>query len=315
VVTGLSTTALGVQADVTTLVPLLDVVAAVSIMTHMQSLVLSDIGLSGAMHGLPSPGFEALKQLRHLDISHNPGITGNLPKNWFTLSDLQILDISYTGITGTLPAAYAALQNMQEFRAVNCTGITGQLPPAWGLLPLEVLEITNSGLSGTLPKEWTDAAAMRGAAMEVAAAMHAEALDALHDSYAGRSATIEPASLALEGLRVLDLSVSLPGKGGMSGALPEGFSTLTQLQVCGKMLANVATSYVSHIHPRICTQRCTAAEALRPCVVSMSLTHCSLVSKHRRCTHDMCTMQSASNMYAMSVCMAADAALAKMRCT
>jgi hypothetical protein len=148
-------TALDIQAEAATSLPLLDVVAAVSNMTNMKFLVLPNIGMSGTLSALSQPGLEALKQLRHLNISHNFGMTGELPKNWFTLSGLQILDISHTGISGTLPAAYAALQNLREFRAANCTGVTGQLPPTCGLLPLEVLEITTSGLSGTLPKEWT----------------------------------------------------------------------------------------------------------------------------------------------------------------
>jgi hypothetical protein len=73
--------------------------------------------------------------------------------------------------------------------------------------------------------------------------MHAEVPDALHDTFAERSAASGPADLALDGLCVLDLSVSLPGKGGMSGTLPDGFSALTQLQVCCMLVDHVGVAF------------------------------------------------------------------------
>jgi hypothetical protein len=56
VVTGLSLTALGLQAKGATSLPLLDVVAAVSRMTHLQSLLLSNINISGAEQEPSRPG-------------------------------------------------------------------------------------------------------------------------------------------------------------------------------------------------------------------------------------------------------------------
>jgi hypothetical protein len=183
-----------------------------------------------------------MTQLRYLDISHNPGITGDLPNSWFTLRALTTLDISHTGIGGTLPEDYAAFQELREFKAVNCPNIYGQLPPAWGLLKLEVLEITNSGISGVLPREWADAMALRQAAVSLSAsqeaksvvtpvAMTAAALESGVAAVGSDAASAQPAALAMQRLRVLDLSVVGPGKGGLTGALPETFAALEQLQV------------------------------------------------------------------------------------
>jgi hypothetical protein len=122
-VTGLNIMALCVKQQAATPLRLLAVVAAISNMTQLQSLVLANIGLTGPLQDASRPGLDTFTQLRHLDLSHNPGITGELPKAWFTLSALETLDISHTGILSNLPSAYATLQNLREFRAVNCTGI------------------------------------------------------------------------------------------------------------------------------------------------------------------------------------------------
>ncbi|WIA11166.1 hypothetical protein OEZ85_011299 [Tetradesmus obliquus] len=152
---------------------------------------------------------------------------------------LPLLNIrSNTGVSGTLPNVYAALQQLQEFSALNCSELSGQLPPAWGLLNLEVLEITNSKLSGELPREWTDAAALRQAA---AAAASSTLLDlgqwngASPQSKVAGAAVVQslpqPAARAgLAKLRVLDLSVSGSSTGKISGSQLDNFSGFEQLQ-------------------------------------------------------------------------------------
>uniref|UniRef100_A0A383W9E1 Uncharacterized protein n=1 Tax=Tetradesmus obliquus TaxID=3088 RepID=A0A383W9E1_TETOB len=185
------------------------------------------------------PGLESFTKLRHLDISGNPALTGDLPSSWFAMRALTTLDISATGIGGTLPEKFAAFQELREFRAVDCPGITGILPPAWGLLQLEVLEMTNAALTGGLLPEWADAAALQQAAAALAASMEAQAA-APAAAASGASgakqtspptASAQPAVLGLQRLRVLDLSVAAPGTGGLSGALPAALAQLGQLQM------------------------------------------------------------------------------------
>jgi hypothetical protein len=193
--------------------------------------VLSGVGIFGPLEDSSQAGLADFMSLRHLDLSHNPGITAELPSSWYLLSELEIVIISHTGIQGTLPASYAALQQLREFRAANCTGITGQLPATWGLLNLEVLEVTNSGLTGGLPSEWADASALQRARKAVASGT------AILSSATARvqPASGQPGPLGLLQLRVLDVSVLGPGRGGLTGTLPGSFAAMTQLQVGGSL--------------------------------------------------------------------------------
>jgi hypothetical protein len=244
-------TAAGVTLAADAVVSLPDVVAIVKRLTKLQSLTLSKVGLSGLLEGAGQPVLENLMSLHHLELSHNPGITGELPNSWHNLYKLQTLNISYTGVSGPLPEAYASLQQLREFRAANCTRISGQLPATWGLLNLEVLEITNSGLTGSLPKEWADAGALqraRAAAAaadaahsitdEIAATSMAAASSAQELAAAGGTASATASTqsaldqselLGMLQLRVLDLSGS--SKGGLTGTLPGNFAAMKQLQV------------------------------------------------------------------------------------
>jgi hypothetical protein len=252
----LNLTALGITVNKNASLPLLDVVAAISNLTQLKSLVLSGIGLSGPLDSAEHPGLDTFQELQLLDISHNPSINGSLPSSWYSIAPLQAINISHTGITGSLPASYAALQQLREFHAANCTGITGSLPPAWGLLKLDVLEVTNSGLTGVLPSEWVDAASLQQAAEALQlpskttlqtrsstssititaprepsmVAMPGSAAPVAEKPVGAASAWAEP-SLGMLRLRVLDLSTKALTRGGLTGTLPASYAALEQLQV------------------------------------------------------------------------------------
>jgi hypothetical protein len=228
-------------------------------LTKLQSLVLSGMGLTGPLEDAHQPGLVRFLSLRHLDLGHNPGITAELPSSWYVLQDLETINISHTGIVGTLPAAYAALQQLREFRAVNCTGITGQLPATWGLLNLEVLELTNSEINGVLPSEWADASALqRVGKANVLTALKGRTTTASEKgpmaaaaAAAIRAARVQltadqPGQLGLLQLRVLDLSVSGPGKGGLTGTIPRSFAAMARLQVSARTVEDRAAAAVDH---------------------------------------------------------------------
>jgi hypothetical protein len=233
-VSGLNLTALDITVQGNATLLLRDVLDAIRGITQLQSLVLSGLGLSGPVESTAQPGMKPFQQLRHLDISNNPGIIGTLPSSWRGLTALQSINVSHTGIFGTLPAAYAALQDLRVFSAGNCTGLSGQLPPAWGLLNLEVLEITNSAISGDLPREWADSVAMMPRGMREAVSKTPSQSNVVPSSGVVLPGQGRPVALAhggLQQLRVLDLSVAGPKKGGMQGTLPDYLATLGQLQV------------------------------------------------------------------------------------
>jgi hypothetical protein len=236
-------------------VPTFNVLNALSNLSHLETLVLSNLGLSGPLDDPTQPalGLHTLRQLQHLDISGNPGITGSLPDKWFGLTALQVLDVSGTGIAGTLPSLYASMQDLQEFKAVDCPGISGQLPAEYGLLNLKVLQLTNTALSGTLPSEWANPVALQRMAIASAAALQAALSDA--DGGAAVAATARGSAVAsagvpigLQGLRVLDLSVSGGGRGGLSGSLPGAFAAMKQLEVRCEAVAAV----LLHVHMCCC---------------------------------------------------------------
>ncbi|WIA23158.1 hypothetical protein OEZ86_010054 [Tetradesmus obliquus] len=217
-VTGLNLTALTVSVQPPATLPLLDVVAAISNLTQLQTLVLANIGLSGAVQDPSWPGLESFTKLHHLDISGNPALTGDLPSSWFAMRALTTLDISATGIGGTLPEKFAAFQELREFRAVDCPGITGILPPAWGLLQLERLRVLDlsvaapgtGGLSGALP----------------AAFAQLGQLQMLVLSGHNFNESLPPAWTRLKQLRVLDVS-----RNSLTGSLPEWYASMLQLAV------------------------------------------------------------------------------------
>jgi hypothetical protein len=132
------------------------------------------------------------------------------------------------------------MQDLRELKAVDCPGITGQLPPEYGLLSLQVLQLTNTALTGTLPSEWANPVALQRMAVTSAAAMQAALSDAgpNADGSAAVAATARRSAVASDGvpvglqqLRVLDLSVAGGGSGGLSGSLPGAFAAMKQLEV------------------------------------------------------------------------------------
>jgi hypothetical protein len=220
--------------------PILNLITTIANLTKLETLVLSNLGLSGPLDDpiQPNLGLHSFRELRHLDISGNPGITGTLPRQWLGLTALQVLDISGCGVVGTLPAVYVSMQELQELRAANCTVLVGQLPPEFGLLNLKVLHLTNTALTGTLPAEWGSPAALR----RMAIAFRPKASSTTNNMDTARSVNMvlkgihaQPAAkgvaVGLQQLRVLDLSVDVGGRAGLSGSLPGSFAAMKHLQV------------------------------------------------------------------------------------
>jgi hypothetical protein len=183
-------------------------------------------------------GLDTFAKLRLLDINGNLGVSDDLPSSWFAMRALTTLDISNTGTGGTLQEDFVAFQELRVFRTINCPGISGTLPPVWGLLKLEVLEITNSALTGVLPPEWAGAAPSRQAAATATSSPEKSAATPAANgmqTHLQLTQTAHPDALGMQRLRVLDLYVLGHGRprGGLTGALPASFAQLEQLQVSG----------------------------------------------------------------------------------
>lgn len=111
---------------------LANIIKAITPLANLKVLVLPYLGISGSLSDVSQAGPDAFPSLATLDISGNPGITGPLPDELALLTNLRVLDVSGCGVSGSVPASFVALQQLREFRAVNCSGLKGPLPVEWG---------------------------------------------------------------------------------------------------------------------------------------------------------------------------------------
>lgn len=87
-------------------------------LSNLQTLRLANCRLQGSF---PS-GIVALNQLKEFDVSGNPSLTqsGTSLEEIGSLSQLQILNLSGTGFSGTFPTTIAALPNLQSVNLDFC---------------------------------------------------------------------------------------------------------------------------------------------------------------------------------------------------
>ncbi|KAH7866776.1 hypothetical protein Vadar_024785 [Vaccinium darrowii] len=82
------------------------------------------------------------------------GLTGTLSEDIGSLSELQILDLSYNkGLTGPIPASIGNLKKLTHLLLVDC-GFGGLIPGTIGSLPqLSILSLNSNSFSGPIPPE------------------------------------------------------------------------------------------------------------------------------------------------------------------
>ncbi|KAJ6342999.1 hypothetical protein OIU78_010841 [Salix suchowensis] len=80
------------------------------------------------------------------------GLIGQLSENISSLSELEVLDLSYnTGLEGSLPPSIVKLKKLKQLKLVGC-GFTGPIPESIGSLELlESLELGSNRFNGTIP--------------------------------------------------------------------------------------------------------------------------------------------------------------------
>ena len=124
----------------------------------MLSLQLSSNALTGTL----PPNFPPA--LQQLELSGNQ-VKGNLSKSW--PPGLQLLDLASTALTGTLPIELGSLTQLQQMTLAG-TNLHTSLPPEWGapeaFPELFVLGCGNMSLTGTLPAEWGSPSAFQSLA-------------------------------------------------------------------------------------------------------------------------------------------------------
>ncbi|XXG87045.1 hypothetical protein AAC387_Pa11g1831 [Persea americana] len=108
---------------------------------------LSSIGLKGPLTG----DILSLTELQILDLSYNKGLTGPLPSSIGSLNKLTNLILVGCSFSGNIPNQIGSL-NRLVFLSLNSNSFTGQIPPEIGYLEnLYWLDLADNALSGTIP--------------------------------------------------------------------------------------------------------------------------------------------------------------------
>ena len=93
---------------------------------------------------------QPLKPGTHLDLSYNY-LSGEIPAELGSLSNLQLLDLSDNDLSGEIPAELGSLSNL-TLVALILNNLSGEIPPELGSLSnLTELYLGDNALSGEIP--------------------------------------------------------------------------------------------------------------------------------------------------------------------
>ncbi|XP_049936924.1 leucine-rich repeat receptor protein kinase HPCA1-like isoform X2 [Nymphaea colorata] len=111
------------------------------------TLTLASMNLKGTV----ASDIGSLTQLQFLDLSNNPGISGQIPQNIGNLLNLTRLMLLTCSFTGPIPLTIGNLAQL-VYLDLNSNKLTGNIPASLGRLSnLYWLDISNNTLTGTLP--------------------------------------------------------------------------------------------------------------------------------------------------------------------
>ena len=118
---------------------------------HVWYLTLNNNDLTGT---LPANAFQALPDVRYIDVSHNQGLSGTLPSQLALMTNLRALITHNTAISGTLPTIGHKVRQLE----VALSRLSGTLPESLGTIDLGSGHgavryiLCGNKLSGTIPR-------------------------------------------------------------------------------------------------------------------------------------------------------------------
>eukprot|EP00798_Chlamydomonas_sp_ICE-L_P025222 gene25222-10867_t len=177
-------------------------------LTTLTSLTLGNTVLLTGMLPLEWASLTDLVELMVSDSHMNPSLSGPLPSSLSLLTGLTSIDLSSNSLTSSLPPAWSSLANMSVLNLAG-NSLTSSLPPAWSSLSnLGVLNLAGNSLTSSLPPAWSSLANMSVL------------------NLAGNSLTssLPPAWSSLYNLGVLDLAGN-----SLTSSLPPAWSSLSNL--------------------------------------------------------------------------------------
>ncbi|KAF4354441.1 hypothetical protein F8388_018401, partial [Cannabis sativa] len=115
--------------------------------SRVTGLMLSSMGLKGRFEA----DIGSLTELRTLDLSSNPELTGPLSPRLGDLKSLNILILQGCGFNGQIPDELGNLKEL-SFLALNSNKFVGNIPASLGKLTnVHWLDLADNELTGTLP--------------------------------------------------------------------------------------------------------------------------------------------------------------------
>ncbi|KAJ4836817.1 hypothetical protein Tsubulata_045001 [Turnera subulata] len=115
--------------------------------SRLISVTLSSMGLKGQLPGEIS----SLSELEILDLSYNKYLSGSLPSSIGNLKKLKNLVLVGCNLSGSIPDSIGSLQRL-VFLSLNSNGFSGAVPPSIGTLSnLYWLDLSDNNLNGPIP--------------------------------------------------------------------------------------------------------------------------------------------------------------------
>ncbi|XP_013635810.1 PREDICTED: receptor-like protein 12 [Brassica oleracea var. oleracea] len=87
--------------------------------------------------------------LRFLDLSHNNFASSSLPSEFGNLTKLEVLSLSFNGLTGQVPSSLSSLSMLSKLD-LSQNDLTGSFPLVSNLNKLTVLDLSHNHFSGAL---------------------------------------------------------------------------------------------------------------------------------------------------------------------
>eukprot|EP00798_Chlamydomonas_sp_ICE-L_P009167 gene9167-16296_t len=166
--------------------------------------------------GLPSTGSPTpipavlgeVTSLTSLTLGNTLLLTGTLPPEWSSLTNLVELNLSDSNVSGAIPPVWKGLAGLTSID-LSSNSLTSSLPPEWSSLSnLGALDLAGNSLTSSLPSEWSSLSNLG-------------ALDLAGNSLSG---SLPPAWSSLSNLGALDLAGN-----SLTNSLPPAWSSLSNL--------------------------------------------------------------------------------------
>ena len=225
-VSGPAATAYADSADRDALVALYNATAGANWVNNTGWLTAAPIG---EWHGVTTDGDGRVVRL---SLSFNE-LTGTIPAELGSLSNLERLSLSFNELTGTIPTELGGLSNLESLD-LSSNELTGTIPAGLGSLSnLESLDLSSNELTGSIPAELGGLANLKSLSLsfnELTGTIPAELgslsnLERLSLSFNELTGTIPTELGGLSNLESLDLSSNE-----LTGTIPAGLGSLSNLE-------------------------------------------------------------------------------------